>query len=350
MVNKELRSPFIEDLHALAKHFPPSPTPWQRPVPSMGANSVSDTPVVLVGSPDDIHVRAVYEGVCARGHDPFVLDTRRFAEGVSISLGSMTGDIVIDGHRVSRPAAVYLRMCYRTPLVFGPEIEDAMRDDWRGALMAFRERSAIISGVLLRWEAQGIPFYNSFSVEHSTTKPLQLARLQQAGLPVPATLWSNDPDDVVRFCSEHQAIYKPVVGGAPTRRVRSRDLEPERLARIRMHPVCFQELLPGHDVRVYVLDGRVLCAMRIRTDEIDFRLGHQSIETIELPDDVKDLCVRAADVLGLRYTGMDIKGDREGNYRILELNSSAMFLGFEARAGVRVLDPLCDALVSHIPP
>jgi glutathione synthase/RimK-type ligase-like ATP-grasp enzyme len=168
--------------------------------------------------------------------------------------------------------------------------------------------------------------------------------LAAAGLPVPTTLWSNDPEAVKRFCGERESIYKPTAGGAATRKVETKDLTDERLARLGAAPVCFQELLPGDDVRVYVIDGRVLCALRLVTDAIDFRQNEQHIEAVALADEVARQCVRAAEVIGLRFTGMDIKGDREGRYKILELNPSAMFLGFERRTGVDILGPLCDAL------
>lgn len=111
--------------------------------------------------------------------------------------------------------------------------------------------------------------------------------------------------------------------------------------------MCFQELLPGDDVRVYVIDGQVVCALRIETEAVDFRQNEQHIEAIELDPELAQICVRAAAVIGLPYTGMDIKADAEGRFKILELNPSAMFLGFEQRAGVDIAGRLCDALVRH---
>lgn len=304
-------------------------------------------PIVIVGSLQDDHARAVYDGLSARGHQPFVLDAQRFPEELPISLGHAIDDIVIDGHRVGLPAAAYVRGLYQSPAAYGVDADEAMKEDWRRTLMAFRERSTLLSAIVQRWERAGTAMYNPVSTSGNITKPYQLALLQAAGLPVPMTLWSNDPDAVKRFCGEHEAIYKPVAGGAATRRVEPDDLTDARLARLGAAPVCFQELLPGDDVRVYVLDGRVICALRITTDAIDFRQHEQHIEAITLDDHVAAECVRAAEVIGLRYTGMDIKGARDGRYKILELNPSAMFIGFERRAGVDILGPLCDALVAH---
>jgi glutathione synthase/RimK-type ligase-like ATP-grasp enzyme len=309
----------------------------------------ASAPIVIVGSLSDEHCRAIHERLRARGHEPYVLDAQRFPEALPIALGAALDDIVIEGRRMGRPAAAYVRSLYQHPAGYGVEADEAMKEDWRRTLLAFRERSTLLAAVLLRWERLGVPLYNPTTVSTNITKPYQLALLQAAGLPVPATLWSNDPQAVLAFCREHEAIYKPVAGGAATRRVEPRDLEPERLAKLGAAPVCFQELLPGDDVRVYVIDGRVVCALRIETEAIDFRQNETSIAPIELTDEIRAQCIRAAEVIGLRYTGMDLKGDRHGRYKLLELNPSAMFLGFEARAGVEIGGPLCDALCSHVP-
>lgn len=310
---------------------------------------MSMSPIVVVGSLTDDHARAVHDGLRARGHEPFVLDAQRFPEDLPISLGHTSDEVVIAGRRIGRPAAAYVRSLYSSPAGFGvaDDVDEAMQEDWRRTLMAFRERSTLLSAVVLRWERAGTAMYNPVSTGGNITKPYQLALLQAAGLPVPATLWSNDPEAVKRFCGEREAIYKPVAGGAATRKVEASDLVDARLARLGAAPVCFQELLPGEDLRVYVIDGKVICAMRIVTDAIDFRQHEQRIEPITLDEQLARQCVRAAEVIGLRYTGMDLKGDREGGYKILELNPSAMFLGFERRAGVDILGPLCDALAAH---
>jgi signal transduction histidine kinase len=76
-------------------------------------------------------------------------------------------------------------------------------------------------------------------------------------------------------------------------------------------------------------------------------LFEEAIEPVSLPQEVDAQCVKAADVLGLRYTGMDLKADARGRLCILELNPSAMFLGFDRMAGTDVGGELVNALLSH---
>jgi glutathione synthase/RimK-type ligase-like ATP-grasp enzyme len=241
-----------------------------------------------------------------------------------------------------------MRSLYQDPVGFGSEVEEDMAADWRRTMMALRERGTVLSSILTRWEQLGVPVYNPSSARGNITKPYQIALLHEAGLPVPISLWSNDPIRVRAFCQAHDAVYKPVAGGASTRRVTSDDLTDERLSALASAPVCFQETLEGDDIRVYVIDGRVVCALRIVSDAIDFRQNEQSIELMELPREVAEQCVAATEVLGLRWTGMDLKADRHGQLKILELNPSAMFLGFDARAGSDIRGAFASALLSHV--
>jgi glutathione synthase/RimK-type ligase-like ATP-grasp enzyme len=166
---------------------------------------------------------------------------------------------------------------------------------------------------------------------------------------VPATRWTNDPSEVRSFAAGARVAYKPVSGGAATRELSADDLEPSRLDLLSRAPVAFQSLLPGEDIRVYVLDGEVIAAIRIDARALDFRGNEERCVPIELPNFVLQQCVRAAEVIGLRFTGMDLKRDAAGTLCFLELNSSPMFLGFDARAGTDVAGCLAKRLVSWLP-
>lgn len=305
------------------------------------------SPIVIVGSLADDHVKAVQAGLLELGHEPFIFDARVFPEDLPISMGHDAPSITIRGQDLGRPAAVYVRSLYQDPAGYGVDVDDEMKANWRRTMMAFRESSTLLGSILHRWENLGVPMFNPPAAQRNITKPYQLALLAEAGLPVPETLWSNDPAAVKAFCEGKERIYKPVAGGAATRKVSSNDLTPERLSKLAGAPVTFQELLPGDDIRVYVIDGRVVCCLRIVSDAIDFRQNEQHIETIELPRAVQQQCLAAMDVVGLRFTGMDLKADQQGQHKILELNPSAMFLGFEHRANVEICRPLCEAIVRH---
>jgi glutathione synthase/RimK-type ligase-like ATP-grasp enzyme len=305
-------------------------------------------PIVLVGSPLDEHIAAINGWLLEHDATPYVLDASKFPGELTVTLGAEPEAITVGGEPLGRPAAVYLRSIYQDPVGYGVDADADMSHDWRRTMMAYRERGALLSAILQRWEAAGVPMYNTPTSLSAVNKPYQLSLLQRAGLPVPATLWTNDPEQVRAFCRDRAAIYKPVSGGAMTRELEDKDLTDERLAMLVGAPVCFQELLPGKDIRVFVIDGEIAVALRIDSDAIDFRANEQKIEAIELAPEDAAVCVAATRALGLRWTGMDLKGDRHGRLRILELNSSAMFLGFDAMAGCDVRGAISRALLGHL--
>jgi len=301
-------------------------------------------PVLIVGTPEDGHAAAVARRLGEEGVEAFILDALHFPEKTRVSLTEALAGITVDGRVVGRPGAVYFRQLHAHPLAFLVDADEAMNEDWRTTLVAFREKATLLLGTLGRWEALGVPMYNGASSDWRTHKPNQLALLAAAGLPVPRTLWTNEPEAVRRFAAGQRIAYKPVMGGAATQELSAEDLTDERLGALEAAPVTFQELLPGEDVRVYVLDGEIIASLRITSTALDFRQKEERIEQVELPPEVARQCLRATEVLGLRWSGMDLKRGADGVLKFLELNSSPMFLGFDARAGTDILGHLARAL------
>jgi glutathione synthase/RimK-type ligase-like ATP-grasp enzyme len=303
--------------------------------------------VVLVGSREDIHIQDVARRLAAEGVEAVVVDTLAFPDETKVSLTDDLDGIIVDGRPVGRPAAVYVRGLHASPLAFMVDAQEAMDEDWRITLTAFREKATLLNGLLARWERLGVPLYNPGSSDWVMHKPAQLAALKAAGLPVPRTLWTNDPEAVRRFAAGQRVAYKPITGGAATRELTAEDLSDERLSALAAAPVTFQELLPGEDIRVYVLDGEVIASLRIVTSALDFRQNEERLEPIELPPEVALDCVKACQVLGLRWTGLDLKRGQDGVLKFLELNGSAMFLGFDAGGGTDVAGHFTRALARH---
>lgn len=302
------------------------------------------SPVVVVGPADDAHVIGMCRRVRSLGVEPLLVDASRFPSSMRITLGDDLDDVRIDG-TVVRPASVYVRYV-------GTSMRQAARtaDDGSAAQrfrqwLVGRERDQVLTAMLSRWEHNGVAVYNGMVASVRITKSFQLALLKQAGLPVPATRWTNDPAEVRAFAAGARIAYKPISGGAATRELSGDDLAPSRLDLLDRSPVTFQHLLPGEDIRVYVLDGEVIAAIRIDSRALDYRGNEERCVAIELPPSLQQQCICAARVIGLRFTGMDLKRDEAGTMRFLELNGSPMFLGFDARAGTDIAGDLARHLV-----
>lgn len=303
--------------------------------------------VLVVGSPHDPHVSRVAEGLQDRGVDVVVVDGLSFPESLHVTLGHRVAEISVDGRDVGRVAAVYIRDVYAHPLSYGVDAAEEMQRDWHRTLVAYREKAHMLLGLLARWSYMGIPVYNARTTDWLQPKPVQIAVLQQAGLPVPDTMWTNDPEVVQRFAAGRRVIYKPIAGGAATLELGPDDLTPERLRKLSGAPVTFQELLEGDNYRVYCIDDAVVAGFRIVSSAIDFRQNEEILEKWDAPAEVVVQCLKATEVLGLRWGGIDLRGDSAGNLRFLEVNSSPMFLGFDARGGTDILGALVDGLAAH---
>ena len=304
-------------------------------------------PVVVVGSPHDPHVSTVSDRLTEGGVETIIVDGLSFPTSSHITLGERLDAITVDGHEVGTAAAVYVRDVYIHPLSYGVDASAEMDADWHRTLVAFREKAHMLLGLLGRWSSLGIPVYNPRTTEWLQPKPSQIPALQQAGLPVPDTVWTNDPEVVRRFAEGRRVIYKPIAGGAATQELGPEDLTEDRLRKLGGAPVTFQELLEGANFRVYCIDGEAVASFRITSEAIDFRQNEETLDQIELPNDVIAQCVKALDVLGLRWGGIDLRAGSDGALRFLEVNSSPMFLGFDARGGTDILGSLVRALAGH---
>lgn len=312
----------------------------------MGSTTENE-PIVLAGGSEDPHIEAVADQLRTKGQDPVCFDPKTFPEETPLSLGNSPEHIQLQGNALPRPAAVYIRSLSLHPLSYEVDVEEEMEANWQTTLIAFREREEMLRSLFLRWEHLNVPLYNPVSINNVIRKPYQLSVLDSAGLPVPDTLWTNDPEEVRDFAGKHDVIYKPIRGGASTKQLSDDDLSDERLQFLANSPVTFQQLLPGRDIRVYVLDGKVIGSFHIHTDDLDYRQNEEDIEQISLDEKIRDRCRKTASVLNLRFTGIDLKEDSNGTLRVLEANPSPMFLGFDRSTNSTMLEQLSDTLLHH---
>jgi ribosomal protein S6--L-glutamate ligase len=109
---------------------------------------------------------------------------------------------------------------------------------------------------------------------------------------------------------------------------------------------------PGWDLRVFVLGGEVLAAMRRSAAPIFSAAGEAEWRTniarggrgepVDLPAEAADLALRAARGVGTEIAGVDLLPDRRGGYWVLEVNSAP---GWKALAQVTGTDVAARVLL-----
>lgn len=301
--------------------------------------------VALVGSSDDQQVRAVAAALDARDTEWVVWDSDQWPGETPLSFEIASEIRTTVGTPVvpDELSAVYFRRIGFDPR--GPEFEDTLSDRPYSLVNQLREYRGLLISVLQYLETSGVPVVNPpRAMSIHSMKPYQLAVFADADLSVPETLTTNDPDEVASFVDRvGEAIYKPVAGGGHAQLVTPTELSTDRLERLANAPVQFQERLDGTNYRVFVVDGEAVATARIHSENLDYRTGEHTVEGTDAPAPIESAAVRAADCLGLDFSGVDFVVGDDG-FGILEANPSPMFAGFDEQAGTDVAGHLASFL------
>lgn len=299
-----------------------------------------------VGEQHTMHMKSVVEGL---GAEAVVIDTLHFPEKVSFSLKDEHP--IYNGSKLDDIEAFYNRTVFYSEPPY--DLQDKIdagempsMKSWYSTYVAERERQSLLGSWMRAIAFQAKRVVNPVECFHlHYLKPHQLVLLMRAGVRVPETLVTNSPDELLAFKKEvGNVVYKPVAGGASCKHLRDEDLVPERLGLLCTAPVLFQKLYAGADIRVWVLDGRILCAIEIETDELDYRGNEGELRVVDIPDHVQQMCLKAAEVCGMVFTGIDVKKSGD-EYVLLECNPSPMFIGFQIRSGFPIDQALGRFLV-----
>jgi hypothetical protein len=313
---------------------------------------VKSRSVLIVTNEQDLHADLLVEEISMRRDMPVVrLNTERIADwrvtlkpGREWQLCSDTRELHSDGC-----AGVLWRRPESPPrpTTTSPAEWDAVLAQWR----------ALCEGLV---SVPGPTWVSSpFSIATAENKGLQLSRATALGFRVPQTLWTNSRPDAERLLSElgGKAVCKSLatahwrVDDTPYF-VFALSLTAEDLPaadRLSSSPLSFQEIVaPKQDVRVTVVGKRTFAAVRRpidADDPIDWRLGGDA-EWLEhaLPEQIAQTCVDLAGDMAVRFAGIDLVLDENGDYWFIELNPNGEWRWLQA-AGLPVAEAIADELV-----
>ena len=297
--------------------------------------------ILILGGADDDHAVAMHDYLRARGADAELLDSRWFPKdlGLTFDPAADAWTLILPGGRRLDGAnirSVYWR-CYNG-------IETPSLPDVEQGFIAANDARGLFESFLIRLPTRWVNGWQAYKSHQ--TKPVQLAMVAKLGMSVPATILTNDPEQVRAFAERQpRSIFKPVQGGAHTRPVTAAHLTDENLRSLACAPVTLQEEVAGTNIRVFVAGQRVL-ACEVQAETLDFRdTADPRIVKHDLPEEVTAMCRRIAEALALLWTGIDLRLTREGNYVFLEANPSPMFLGFQYRCGLPLKEALAELLM-----
>lgn len=202
------------------------------------------------------------------------------------------------------------------------------------------------TAVLRQFEMMGVfPINESVAITRSRDKLRSLQLLARKGIGMPVTGFANAPDDIPDLIN--------MVGGAPlvikllegTQGIGVVLAETRQAAESVIEAfmglsanIMVQEYIKeagGADIRCFVVDGKVVAAMKRQAKEGEFRSNlHRggTASLIRITPDERATAVRAAQVMGLNVAGVDILRSERGPL-VMEVNSSPGLEGIERATG-----------------
>ena len=313
--------------------------------------------IVVISYPDDPHAIRVMDRLGQDGHDAVLVDLSDLPDRATIT---------IDYSEPTRPRAEYHigdtrldltsagSVWWRRPQIAAPsEVTDP--DTYQFTSNEWQEA---VNGL---WQLLEAAWMNPPALDEvASRKALQLRTAARAGMRVPRTLITSDPDRARRFIDSEgvgNTIFKTFsctyAIWRETRLVRAAELE--ALDAVRLAPVIFQEYVPaGVDLRITVVGDQLYPAAIHAANTnypTDFRmsLGEAVTEPTTLPDDVTRRLQTFMDKLGLVYGAVDMRRTPDGEYVFLEVNTGGEFLFIEERTGQPIAQAVADWLASRGP-
>ncbi len=208
---------------------------------------------------------------------------------------------------------------------------------------------------LARLAAAGVEVVNSpRSMECAVDKFLTTTKLEAVGLPVPATVTCQDSETAMEAFERlgSDVVVKPLFGaeGRGICRVTDPDLAFRTFRTLeRTGAVLYLQKFirhPGFDVRILVLDGEVLGAMK-RFSENDFRTNvSRSAQTAthQATDAEVEMALQATEAVGAKIAGVDLLYDDSGRCYVIEVNAVPGWRAFSRTNNIDVAGRLLDSL------
>jgi RimK family alpha-L-glutamate ligase len=210
--------------------------------------------------------------------------------------------------------------------------------------------------VLRHFEQAGVIVVNgSAPIETAKNKMMTSQLLSRAGIPIPETMMVRFPiqEKLIAENIGYPCVVKVVTGsyGAGVYLCEKKKDYKKLVEFIESlgnkKTLLVQEYLgdhPGEDLRVLVIGGKVVGAMKRTAPDGDFRANITNGGTgegYEVTPEIDYIARETARTLGLTIAGIDLLFDKRG-FRVCEANSNPGFSGFEKYCKVDVADLITE--------
>lgn len=211
--------------------------------------------------------------------------------------------------------------------------------------------------VLHRLERGGLFVVNPpSSIEKAVDKYYSLTLLSENGVKVPKTVVTENPDSALEAFDRlgQDIVIKPLFGSQGFGITRVSDKEVARRIfnglTYSRHVLYSQEFIHHgrQDIRCLVVGGKVVASMsrRARGWKTNVSQGAKPV-AIEPSDELKEIAIRSAEILGCRVAGVDILESKEG-YFVNEVNSQPGFRGLQITSKVDIAGKIVEYILNEL--
>jgi RimK family alpha-L-glutamate ligase len=207
---------------------------------------------------------------------------------------------------------------------------------------------------LHRLYSRGLNVINKPSaIEKAVDKYYALALLENAGIPIPKTVVTENPEEALLIFKKFKDIVvKPIFGsrGIGIARISNLDIAERsfRTLRFLKHVIYIQEYISHgvHDLRIFVIGGRVAAAMRrvASTWKTNVSLGAKPVKA-KLSKEAEELALKSAEALGCEIAGVDLLESNKGLI-INEVNSQPGWKGLQTTTKIDIASEIADYVIS----
>jgi len=320
---------------------------------------MADT-VLIITNDHDEHADAVIGELTKREVPVFRFHPADFPDACSVSIeiedGRVQGELRNGDHRVGFDdiCAAWFRRSgnlYETRLTMTSEkLDNYVKTQTQATV------SALCSSLQTLWVSHPL------TLRRGEVKALQLAEANRAGLQIPHTLISNDPERATTFVDalgDAECAVKPLLAMGVTDeqggfRLPLTAMLPRghSLDSVALAPTILQPYVEkAFELRCVVIGDRIFAAkMDTQADEksrIDSRGGDPHHEIFELPHEVEASLHRVMESFGLNFASLDMIVTPEGEFVFLELNPNGQWLWLEYELGLPLVATMADLLTTN---
>ena len=221
-----------------------------------------------------------------------------------------------------------------------------------------QSRALAVMYVLEHW---GIPVHNSAATTATCNdKLLTTLALLRAHVPVPRTMLAFAANSAVQGIETlgYPAVLKPVTGswGRLLARVNDRDAaeavleHQETLGSYQHHIHYIQQYIskPQRDIRAFVIGDRTVCAIYRTSEHWVTNTARGAVASnCPVTPELDQLCIRAAQAVGVGILAIDLLEDPEQGLLINEINATMEFRNSIAPTGVDIPHIMLDYVLSN---